>query len=128
MGYAFEVERPTVGGTFSLTDWQMSLVREVMREAGAAAGQGAEQVLRMPGFEPDERTVIMEKFLSNSGSYVSADEARFIASRLRLAANKHLISELMSLYGDASVEVGQWVDDFAGFNELSTAHDGYRVK
>ncbi|MFF0201316.1 hypothetical protein [Streptomyces sp. NPDC005017] len=128
MGYAFEFERPAPGGSFGLNTYQMGFVREIMREAGAAAGQGLQQALRMPGFEPEERTVDMEKFLSNSDWHVSAEEALFIASRLRLAASEHLVAELMSFYDDAPRDVGQWIDDFARFNELSASHDGYRVR
>jgi hypothetical protein len=128
MGYAFEFERPAPGGSFGLSNWQMSFAREVMREAGAVAGQGLGQALSMLGFEPEERTVDVEKFLSTSEWHVSADEALFIASRLRLAASKHLIAELMSFCDDAHEDVGKWIDDFARFNELSAAHDGYRVR
>ncbi|MFF8848319.1 hypothetical protein ACF08N_37705 [Streptomyces sp. NPDC015127] len=128
MGYEFEFEQPAPGGTFALSNWQMSFVHEVMWEAGAAAGQGLEQALHMLGFEPDDQTVVMKRFMSNSHWHVSANEARFIASRLRLATSKHLISELLPFYDDAPEDAEQLVDDFANFNEVSTAHDGYRVR
>ncbi|MFG2339518.1 hypothetical protein [Streptomyces yangpuensis] len=128
MGYAFTFEQPAPGDTFSLNNWQMGFVREAMREAGAAAGQGLQQVLRTPGLEPTGQTVDMEKFLSNSNWHVSGEEAGFIASCLRLAASKDVISDLMSFFDDAPDEVEQWIEDFADFNERSVSHDGYRVR
>lgn len=128
MGYAFEFEQPASGGSFALSNGQMGFVREVMREAGAAAGQGLEPALRTPGLEPTGQTVDMEKFLSNSNWHVSASEAGFIATRLRAAMSKHVIADLMSFYDDAPADAGQWVSDFADFNDRSAAHGGYRVR
>ncbi|RST12607.1 hypothetical protein E2C00_01815 [Streptomyces sp. WAC05374] len=128
MGYAFTFEQPASDGSFGLNNWQMGFVREAMREAGAAAGQGLGQALRAPGLEPTDRTVAMDKFLSNSNWHVSAAEAEFIAARLRLAINEHVVSDLLSFFDDAPEEAAQWVSDFADFNERSVAHDGYRVR
>ncbi|MFB9387881.1 hypothetical protein ACFPM3_12035 [Streptomyces coeruleoprunus] len=128
MGYAFEFERPAAGGTFSLNNWQMGFVREALREAGAAAGQGLEQVLRAPGLEPTGQTVDMAKFLSNDNWHVTSEEAAFIATRLRLAADESVIADLLSFFDDAPAEAGQWIADFADFNARSAAHEGYRVR
>ncbi|MGV9457064.1 hypothetical protein [Streptomyces sp. NPDC003635] len=128
MGYAFTFEQPAPGGTFSLNNWQMGFVREIMREAGAAAGQGLEPALRTPGLEPAEHTADMNKFLSNGNWHVSAEEAGFIAMRLRLAASKGVIADVLSFFDDAPDDVGQWVSDFADFNERSAGQDGYRVR
>jgi hypothetical protein len=128
MGYAFTFEQPASGGTFSLNNWQMGFVREIMREAGAAAGQGLEPALHTPGLEPTEQTADMKKFLTNGNWHVSAEEADFIATRLRLAASKGVIADVLSFFDDAPDDVQQWVSDFADFNERSVAQDGYRVR
>ncbi|WP_418960240.1 hypothetical protein [Streptomyces tritici] len=128
MGYAFTFEQPAHGGTFSLNNWQMGFVREIMREAGAAAGQGLEPALGTPGLEPTEQTADMAKFLSNGNWHVSAEEAGFIALRLRLAASKGVIADVLSFFDDAPDDVREWVAGFADFNERAVAQGGYRVR
>jgi hypothetical protein len=130
MGYLFEFEKRAAKGIYELNDWQMGLVREVLREVGAGSEPGVKQALAAKGFAPTSESVSMNKFKSNDNWHVTPLECRFIAKRLRRGIVESVHAELMLLYDDApsDEEMGRWLDEFASFNERASEHGGYRVR
>ncbi|WP_344968787.1 hypothetical protein [Streptosporangium fragile] len=110
--------------------WMMGYIRLIMLEAGAITAPGLEQALKVEGLEPNEQSVDMAKFQSNDGWHITAEEARFIASRLRLAVEHHVPGDTLSFLDDAppTKDVVEWLEEFADFNERAAAHGGYLVK
>lgn len=130
MGYAFEMEPPGPPGSYGLDIHRMNIVREILREVGAATEPGFEQALRMEGFEPSAESVSMKKFRSNDNWLVTPSECRFIATRLRRGIAERVPQELLLFYDDAppASEVVSWLEAFASFNERAAEHGGYRVR
>jgi hypothetical protein len=128
VGYAFETEQPAPGNSVGFNNWQMSFLREIMREVGAADEAGFPQALRLTGFAPSDQSAPMEKFLSNGNWHVTEQEARFIADRLRAGIAEGVPQEVVSFFDDAPNDVVVWVKEFADFNELAADRGGYRVR
>jgi hypothetical protein len=132
VGYDFSFKRPgrDARSEFRLAGEDMSLMREVMREAGAATEPDADQALRAEGFEPTDASVPMKKFLSNDDWHVTPEECRFIAERVAKAAERGVVSELLSYWSDAppEEEVDRLVADWVDYNRRAADHGGYRVR
>jgi hypothetical protein len=132
MGYSFTWDPPSddaVSGC-GFNGHQMNYVRMVMLEAGAIAGDGFLAPPRpLPGLEPSPMTLPARRFMYNDGEHITADEAGFIAARLRRAMELRVISELLSFFDDApdTTEVQKWTEEFATFNERAAQRDGYYV-
>jgi hypothetical protein len=130
MGYSFSCDPPSDHARHgcAFNDWQMTYVRLVMVEAGAINGDGL-KAPDLPGFEVEERTLRAKLFLSNDGWRISAEDAGFIAARLRAAVAAGVVGQLLSFFDDAppTAEVREWVEEFATFNESAAARDGYYV-
>jgi len=130
MGYSFTLDPPgDARSGCAFNNWQMNYVRMVMVEAGAIDGNGLKSALRTPGLEPTEQTLPAATFMSSNGTHVARAQAAFIAGRLRQALDRNVIRDLLRFLDDAPeiVEVAQWVQEFAGFNERTAEQDGYYV-
>ncbi|MER6170275.1 hypothetical protein [Streptosporangium sp. NPDC001681] len=129
MGYSFTFEKPPHDGC-NFNIWQMQFLRLIMLEAGVVRDEYLEQALKVEGLEPTEQSVDMAKFQSNDGWHITAEEASFIAARMRLAVEHDVPGELVLYLDEAppAEALVQWVEEFADFNERATAHGGYRVR
>lgn len=126
MGYDFAIEG--TGSGHRLNDWQMGFVRLVMLEAGAVAGGGLERIFGNEQFAPAADTVPVGHFSSNDGWQVTAAQSAFIATRLRAALAADLIGDMALFYDDQPTQLGEWVDEFATFNEEAATRGGYLVR
>ncbi|MFI6517891.1 hypothetical protein ACIBF1_20210 [Spirillospora sp. NPDC050679] len=131
MGYAFTFEKSYDGVAVpcAFNHYQMNYIRLIMVEAGAIADDGLTAAMGGPGLEVCAQTVPAERFFSNAGWRITAQEAEFIGTRLRRVLETSIIVDLLSFYDDAPdyALVGEWVKEFAEFNERAAAQDGYYV-
>ncbi|MFC9970268.1 hypothetical protein ACFVH6_05125 [Spirillospora sp. NPDC127200] len=131
MGYAFTFEKShdDVAVPCAFNYYQMNHIRLIMVEAGAIVDDGLAAAIGGPGLEVCDRTVPAERFYSNDGRRITAQEAGFIATRLRRVLETSIIVDLLSFFDDAPghAAVAEWVEEFAAFNERAAAQDGYYV-
>lgn len=124
-----EAESPGDPSAVEFNGWMMGLIREFLREVGAVRSEpGGVQALEMAGFEPGPLSIPIEWFCHNNGDVVSADQARFMAARVRAGME----SEAMDMFGffDDAPEPAvtrQWLEEFVGLNERAARGSGYRV-
>lgn len=137
MGYSLELRppfaesppgtTPTVGTDFN--GWMMGFVREFLREVGAVRSQpGYEQAMHLTGFEPGPLSVPIEWFIRNGGDIISADQAAFMAARVRAGMTSDAM-EVFNFLDDAPepAVAAQWLEEFAVLNERAAQGNGYRV-
>jgi hypothetical protein len=131
VGYAFTLQKPHDGVAVdcAFDSDQMTYVRLIMLESGAITGDGLEAALSRAGLEVSAETLPTSTFTSNSGQHVTADQAGFIAARLRRAVEAGIIGDLLGFYDDSpgTAAVRAWVEEFAEFNERAAQLDGYYV-
>ena len=132
MGYAFSFDPPTDEGYAStpcaFNNEQMNYVRLIMIEAGVLSGDGFTQALHTPGLEVCEETLPTRRFLYSEG-HTTADEAGFIARRLRAALGAGVVADLLSFFDDhpGTDQVTAWVNEFAAFNDKASERAGYHA-
>lgn len=108
--------------SYEMNGLEMSMMVEVMREAGILREQGL-----APHWTIDETGVPQEKFRSNSNWHVTPVECRKIATMMREAIDGGSAIETLSFFDDAPPDSRAWLESWAEFNARAAHADGYRV-
>src|SRR5437764_14279555 len=125
MSYSFSFEQPGhPNDSYAMNIFQMSIMRDVMREVKA---------FREQGFSPNWTIlpdgVTHDLFSSNSNQLVTPDACRLIAERLRAGLADGTVFNTLSFFDDAprGAEGEAWVAEWADYNERAANAGGYRV-
>ena len=141
MGYDFFFKKDGPKGSIGATSRLIPLLREAMIKTGAAHRGDDPQATQTPGFAATSESVDLKKFLSNDGWHVSAEEAKFIASRLEQGLSEGLIGEIVAKHIDRGRKAGLsdffvfdnpdealiCIREFVDFNLRAVEYDGYFV-
>jgi len=113
------------GASLAMALPRLSILRELLREIGAAAEQGQTRAMQ-DGPPVDAAAVPIDKLLATSLGVVTPTECRVIAERLR--AHVELACEVATLFDDAPSghELRAWLAALGDFHEQAADRGGYR--